>query len=135
MSLFLTIACNPTKKSTDTMPNETELTGTWELNYVANPPLAFNELYSIKKPAITFDVAGKTVSGNTGCNSFSGKLNVSGNKISFNEPMALTKMMCEGDGEQTFLEALNKVNTWAVTEGKTLNLIMGDIAVMRFTKK
>ena len=45
-------------------------------------------------------------------------------------------MICiDGNGENVFLETIKKINTWSVTDGNTLNLIMGDIALMRFTKK
>jgi heat shock protein HslJ len=92
-------------------------------------------LYPNKKPAITINVATNTVSGNTGCNSFNGPLKVDGKKIDFNTPMAMTKMMCQGDGETVFIQTLQKINTWSVSDGNTLNLITGDIAMMRFTKK
>lgn len=111
------------------------LNGTWELNYITGPRIAFDGLYPDKKPTITFDVAGSKVTGNSSCNNFNGKLNVTGNKINFNDPMAMTRMMCQGQGESTFMETLKKVDTWSVTDGKTLNLMMGDLSMMRFTKK
>lgn len=130
-----TTACNNAKNTTDNASTPSPLNGTWELNYISGIRIAFDGLYPDKKPQITFDVDNKKISGNTGCNSFNGKLNMDGNKINFNDPMAMTRMMCQGAGETTFLETLKKVNTWSVSEGNTLNLIMGDIAMMRFTKK
>ena len=44
-------------------------------------------------------------------------------------------IFCEGGGETTFLNMLKKVNKYAVTNSNTLSFIMGDVAVMRFTKK
>lgn len=111
------------------------LEGTWQLNYVMAPGKSFEELYPDKKPEIKFELGEKRFSGNTGCNSFTGKLNLDGNKISFREPYAMTKMMCPGDGENIFTQTLNKINTYSVTDGNTLNFISGDIAIMRFTKK
>src|SRR5690606_25014597 len=108
---------------------------TWVLNYISGPRIAFEGLYPDKKPQLVFTVADKRVSGNTGCNSFSGPLVVDGNKIDFNQPMALTKMACRGEGETVFLETLKKVNTYSVSDGNTLTFIMGDIAMMRFSKK
>jgi len=51
--------------------------------------------------------------------------------------MAMTKMMCMyGQGEQVFMSTLQKITSYDVTDnGKTLNFISGDIAMMRFTKK
>jgi len=111
-----------------------KLNGTWVLNYISGPRIAFDGLYPNKKPEITFSVADSRVSGNTSCNSFSGPLSVDGNKIDFNQPMALTKMMCPGSGESVFLETIKKINTYSVNDS-TLTMIMGDIAMMRFSKK
>jgi len=134
-AFFSLAACNSTQKTSGNMTNNEALNGTWELNYITGPRIAFDGLYPEKKPTITFDVANNKISGNTSCNNFNGKLNIDGNKINFNDPMAMTRMMCQGQGETTFLETLKKVNSWSVSDGNTLNLIMGDIAMMRFTKK
>ncbi|PAM94871.1 META domain-containing protein [Flavobacterium sp. IR1] len=113
------------------------LAGTWELNYVTGPRIAFDGLYPNKKPTITFDLKENRVSGNSSCNSFSGQFTVDGNKVDLTQPMMMTKMMCgDGQGEQVFMNTLPKINTYSITEdGKTLNLISGDIAMMRFTRK
>jgi heat shock protein HslJ len=131
----LLAACSTAKKTTTTMPDISKLAGTWELNYISGPRIAFDGLYPGKKPTITFDIANNRVSGSTGCNNFNGPLKIEGNKINFNEPMAMTRMMCPGEGENVFMGTLKKINTWSVTDGNTLNFIMGDIAMMRFVKK
>ena len=69
------------------------------------------------------------------CNGFRSKITIDGTKISIAEPFARTIIFCEGGGETTFLNMLKKVNKYAITEGNTLGFIMGDVAVMRFTKK
>lgn len=129
-------ACTSMKKTTS-MTDPSKLTGTWELNYISGPRIAFDGLYPNKKPTISFDTNTNRVNGNSSCNSFNGKLNVDGNKISFTEPMAMTRMAClDGNGETIFMETLKKINSYSITdEGKTLNFLMGDIALMRFTKK
>lgn len=43
-------------------------------------------------------------------------------------------MACEGTGEQTFYQMLKKVNKYAV-DATTLNLLIDNVAVMRFSKK
>jgi heat shock protein HslJ len=131
----LLAACNSTKKTTAPASDPANLAGTWELNYVSGSTVLFDSLYHAKKPTINFDVNNNTVSGNTGCNNFNGKLDAAGNKINFNSPMALTKMFCPGEGENVFLATLKKVNAWSVSDGKTLTFISGDTALMRFTKK
>lgn len=108
------------------------------MNYISGPRIAFDGLYPNKKPTIQFDTKANQVSGNASCNSYTGKLVVDGNKIDFTQPMAVTKMMClDGlQGEQTYLSTLQKITSYDVTnDGKTLNFISGDIAMMRFTKK
>lgn len=133
-SIFL-ISCNvfKCKKSNEV----TQLEGTWELNYISGPKIAFDGLYPNKKPIINFNVKENQVSGNNSCNSFTGKLNVTGNKIDFTQPMAVTKMMCmDVQGEHLFMGTLPKITSYDITDnGKTLNFISGDIAMMRFTKK
>ncbi|HEY1195862.1 META domain-containing protein [Flavobacterium sp.] len=122
-------------KKTDAV---SKLDGTWELNYITGPRITFDGLYPNKKPTIVFDTKENRVSGNNSCNSYTGKLVVDGNKIDFKQPMAVTKMMCLNgqQGEQTYMEMLQKITTYDITDdGKTLNFISGDIAMMRFTKK
>ncbi|SHH10467.1 META domain-containing protein [Flavobacterium defluvii] len=114
-----------------------KLDGTWELNYITGPRITFDGLYPNKKPTISFNTKDNQVSGNSSCNNYTGKLVIDGNKIDFTQPMAMTKMMClDGQGEQTYMSTLQKITSYDITDdGKTLNLISGDIAMMRFTKK
>lgn len=111
------------------------LNGTWELNYISGPKIAFAAMYPDKKPQIKFNLSANEIGGNTSCNGFSSKITIDGNKISISEPFAKTMIFCDGGGETTFLNMLQKVNRYAVTNGNTLAFIMGDVAVMRFTRK
>ena len=128
------ISCNTVKTSNNALAS---LEGTWELNYITGPRIAFGGLYPNQKPIIFFDLKENRVSGNASCNSYSGKLNVDGNKISFKDPMAMTKMMCmDIQGEEVYMSTLQKIDSYSISEdGKTLNFIMGDTAMMRFVKK
>jgi copper homeostasis protein (lipoprotein) len=119
-------------------PVTPKLSGHWELNYIANTLVSFQELYPNKKPTIRFDTINNAISGHTSCNNFGGKLNVDGNKIDFKGPFAMTKMMCldgKGNGENMFVETLQKVNTYSINNDTILNFITGDVAVMQFMKK
>ncbi|MEO7975916.1 META domain-containing protein [Flavobacterium sp.] len=132
---LLLVSCNIFKcKKSDA---DSKLEGTWELNYISGPRITFEGLYPNKKPTIVFDLKENRVSGNSSCNSYTGKLSVKGNKIDFTQPMVMTKMMCEnGNGEQTYMNTLQKITSYSITDdGKTLNLISGDIVTMRFAKK
>jgi heat shock protein HslJ len=127
---LLIIACKSTKPvSSVSYP----LAGSWKLIYISGPTIA-NERYSNQKPTLTFSSEMKDqVSGNTGCNNFSGKIETEGDSISFAKPMAMTKMFCEGGGETIFLEILKNVNRYAVTNN-TLSLMVDEIEVMRFAR-
>lgn len=127
-------SCSTLKNTVDASSDLSKLGGMWELTYISGPRIAFNGLYPGKKPELVFNLKDKRVSGNSSCNSFSGKLNADDTSINFNEPMAMTKMACPGEGEAIFLEMLKKVNKYTVNGDTTLNFMMGDIAIMRFNK-
>lgn len=128
------ISCNSTKPA---MKSTASLEGTWELNYITGPRIAFEGLYPNKKPSIVFNLKENRVSGSSSCNAYSGKLNVDGNKISFKDGMAMTRMMCDNNqGETVYMSTLDKIDSYSISEdGKILNFIMGDIVMMRFEKK
>jgi heat shock protein HslJ len=134
ISCLIFMACNSTKSA----PKVTaSLEGTWELNYITGPRIAFDGLYPNKKPTITFNLKENKVSGNNSCNQYFGQLKSEGNKISFKEAkMGMTMMACPGEGENVYMKTLEKIDSYSISEdGKTLNFIMGDIAMMRFEKK
>ena len=128
------LACDSTHSALKTTAS---LEGIWELNYITGPRIAFNALYPDKKPTITFDLKENKVSGNNSCNQYFGTLKVEGNKINFKDAkMGMTKMACPGEGENVYMKTLEKVDSYSISDdGKTLNFIMGDIAMMRFEKK
>jgi len=113
------------------------LEGNWELNYISGPRIAFDGLYPNEKPNITFNISGNLVMGKNSCNNYTGSFKAEGSKISFDEKgMASTKMFCEGEGEAIYMNTLKKINGYSITdEGKTLNLLVGNVAMMRFERK
>lgn len=60
-----------------------------------------------------------SVTGTTDCNSFSGKYEISGDKISFNSFVS-TLMFCEGSQETIFTASLAEVESYSVNEEKNL---------------
>lgn len=128
------IACKPNQAS---MKTTSSLEGTWQLNYITGPRIAFDGLYPDKKPTIIFDLAANKVAGNNSCNQYFGALKVDGNKINFKDAkMGMTMMACPGIGETTYMKTLEQIDSYSISnDGKTLNFIMGDIAMMRFEKK
>ena len=116
-----------------TSKDAAKLNGTWELNYISEAKIAFDGLYPSKKPTLIFNLPDTTVSGNGSCNGYSSKIKIDGNKINFGDPLS-TMMACEGNGEPVFFKTLKTVTSYSVNDS-TLSLIMGEIAVMRFSKK
>ena len=112
------------------------LEGTWQLNYISGPRIAFNGLYPENKPTITFDLKKNSVSGNNSCNDYSGNLIVKGNQINFKDSKMISTMMaCQGQAEQVFMSTLGKIQTYTISkDGKTLNFFIEDVAMMRFNK-
>lgn len=127
-------ACDSAKSTSNTT---TSIEGTWELNYITGPKIAFEGLYPNKKPTIIFDIKENKVYGNNSCNQYFGTLKVDGNKINFKDAkMGMTMMVCSGEGENVYMKTLEKVDSYSISDdGKTLSFIMGDIAVMCFEKK
>ena len=106
------VSCTTMKPGSIGNGGLSQLSGTWELNYISGPRIAFNGLYPAAKPIIKFEIAAKRFSGNTSCNSFSGVLIADDSTINFTEPLIMTKMACPGEGEATFIEMLKKVSNY-----------------------
>jgi heat shock protein HslJ len=134
VSILLFAACKSSQKA---MNSTTTLEGTWQLNYITGPRIAFDGLYPDKKPTIIFNINENKVSGNNSCNQYFGNLVKDGNKINFKDAkMGMTMMACPGEGENVYMKTLEKVDSYSISDdGKTLNFSMGDISMMRFEKK
>ncbi|MEO8567961.1 MAG: META domain-containing protein [Ginsengibacter sp.] len=122
------------KATSSSVMDTAMLIGTWELDYISGPRIAFDGLYPGKKPYVYFDFTDTLLRGNTSCNGFSSKIEVKENKIKIADPLK-TMMFCGGDGENTFIEMLKKIDSYSVSDNRdSLTFIMDDIAVMRFHK-
>ena len=125
------VSCGSSKTAMKT----TSLEGTWELNYITGPKIAFNGLFPEKKPTIKFDLNQNKFTGNNSCNQYFGALIVNGTKIDFKDTkIGMTMMACQGDGESVYMGTLNKIESYTITDdGKTLNFLIGNVVMMRFT--
>jgi heat shock protein HslJ len=144
-------ACN-TSKSTSSTPTprkvddasipvtsspsaeEEDLGGTWELVSVISEQTPFNTLYPNVKPTIAFDARPKQITGNTGCNSFTGSYSIDGKIISFGNGLTTTKMACQGNGEAIYIQRLTKANRFFIKDQTKLMLLDGDVALLEFKK-
>ncbi len=110
------------------------LEGTWELDYIlATTDMA--QLFPDRKPELVIPgPSGGTLQGNSGCNRMTVTLKADGHKMTFTDPVALTRMACPG--EPLFFTALQRVNAYGLSPaGNELTCIQGDIIVLRFLKK
>lgn len=106
---------------------------TWELDYITGPKIAFEGLFPNKKPQITFDKESGKVSGTDSCNGYSADFELDGSSISFGEPGPTTMMFC-GGSERQFLEMMKKIDGFSFDGDGKLNLLMGEVPMMRFKK-
>ncbi len=99
------------------------IVGTYSVTGVNNGNQAVVSSAETSKASITFGPDG-TVSGNTGCNSFSGSYTLDGTSLEIDSNVAATMMAC-GDAsqqvEQQFLTALSQVASWE-RSGTTVTL-------------
>lgn len=110
------------------------LTGEWILTYIEHLDIR-KDFRQEHIPSIQFDASLKILSGNDGCNTFSGPIKIEGNKIISKGPFLSTLMACEGSADQKFMDVLKKINAYAMPDDETLDLIAGDIGVLQFTRK
>lgn len=122
-------ACSATKKSSNL-----QLNGNWELALFPTTDKTFDEVFGQRKPTLQFDVAGKKVSGTTGCNRLSGSYSSNKESFSFDNNIITTKMACPGYEESIFLNALTKVNRYKIENGQ-LQFLRDSTLLMAFSKK
>jgi heat shock protein HslJ len=104
-------SCSTTSKMTKTLS-----ANDWQLYSLDNT--LFKVAEGMKIPKLSFDTEKMTVSGNTGCNSLSGPVEIKGDKISFGS-LATTRMACGADNpEPRFLDALNNTAKFSFYEDK-----------------
>ena len=132
ISTFLVMvigSCTSTKNAS----NNDLYNSLWELEYISGTRIAFNGLYPDRKPVISFNKATGKITGNNSCNGYSADFTIKGDNIDIGEPGPTTMMFC-GDGEQQFLKMMKKINTIGMDREGKLNLMSGEIPMMRFKK-
>ena len=87
--------------------------------------------YMKEIPRLELNTAEMRFTGSSGCNNINGKIYVLENSIKFSD-IASTRMMCPGNSETDFLNALKSVNVWKVENMKLyLSLDGNDIIVLK----
>ena len=103
----------------------------WELEYLSGPRIAFEGLFPDTRPQISFEKGIGSVIGNSGCNGYRAPFELNGQKIQIGEPGPSTLMYC-GEGENHFRNTILKVDGWRLTDEGKLELLHGEIPMMRF---
>lgn len=105
------------------------LNGSWQLQML----FASDNKWTAN-PYINLDLKEKAFSGNSGCNTISGKFTTSDSYIAFDKNIISTKMACaSNNNEKAFLAALLKVNKYTITNNE-LELGQGEIVLMKFIR-
>ena len=128
LTIVLT-ACTSTKN----VDNKVLQKNTWELEYLSGPQIAFEGLFPVKKPQISFNKNNHRVEGNDGCNGYSASYKLEGQNISLGEPGPSTLMYC-GEGEKFFRSTIKKIDKWQIDKDGKLILLMTNVAMLRFHK-
>ncbi len=134
--MSLMTSCNGVKDVTahNTADGTSLLEGNWELEYIVSAP-SLEALYSKQIPEMRTEVGKNTISGQDGCNRYSGTFQSQGNRFQIDPAsMISTKMFCEGGGGQAFTGTLGRVDSYVITDGK-LELKSGAEVVLRFHRK
>ena len=105
-----------------------KLDGTWFL--VAILP---SDTATGKVPYINFDMAAKTFTGHTGCNSMRGTFTYTDSTLQINEQITTTRMACAGYNEDAFLKNLPRTNKHRFENGMLI-LLMDGTELTRWTR-
>ena len=98
----------------------TELIGSrWSVTSILGKTITADETEK-GFPSINFGENGKLF-GSTGCNNYTGFFKINGSSISMN-PGAMTKMMCPGNVEQNFLNAVKQTTSFKFNGDKLILL-------------
>lgn len=103
----------------------------WALEELNQRKVAATE-FSKGIPMLEIFVLEQKVLGNTGCNTFSGRVILEKENIRFTE-VAASEMACAGSLEKEFLQALAKTDVYRLESGK-LVLFKGKSQVLQFKK-
>ena len=82
---------------------------------------------------ININLKDKSFTGNSSCNSISGKFTITENYIAFDKNIVSTKLACADNYEKYFLAALLKVNRFNLNKDE-LELGQGEIVLMKFKR-
>lgn len=130
---FTVQSCNTTNSITDKIENkelESKLGGTWVLKSINQTDVS--KAFKGDTPTLIFDFANHQVSGNGGCNAYSGSFALLGNLYT-PTPMISTKMMCPTENQELKLLELLAKNSTLIFNNYTLQFVQNGKVVLEFT--
>lgn len=108
-----------------------DMNGKWQLEKIGNTNIVAAEYNKV--PTLQFDLAANRMSGNDGCNSIGGNIEVQGSRIAFSGIIS-TRMACmKKDISQLIGRMSNNTSDYYFKEGK-LYLYLPDDSLLVFTK-
>lgn len=125
---------------TTTVNGETHTTTEVNIERMGTPekqitPPQKDNMHKAERPSISFYGLNETFSGFTGCNKYSGRYKITGNKIILLNGAASTKMVCIGEyDEKDYLNTLKRVNSFRADKGR-LELMDGNEVLLTFSRK
>lgn len=106
VAFFIAIGCASTNEVVQRIDSNV-----WEVVQIGNSVLLGADKTML--PTMKFDAEKKSVSGSTGCNSYTGGYNLDVYGLTFDENMIMTKMACPNASTETaFLDAIQKAATF-----------------------
>lgn len=136
--LFIGFQSYAGKKPKKKAPAPTALSGSWTLNFITGPRIAFDGLFPDRKPTLEFDTKEKRVYGQAPCNRYNAPYTHKADSLRFSNNIAITMMACdEGQGENLYVQTLKKINRWKLNTDGQLELYNGNTMMLRYqrTKK
>lgn len=131
ISLILVLSCSSMHSGLFSKKQLAKLDGSWELiELLGNSD--FEGIYVEQNPFIVLSLEEGKINGNSGCNNFFGKLEISGPEIDIKE-MGSTKMFCSDVPEDEFFNALDKVSGYKI-KGDLLEFIADGKTLLKFRK-
>ena len=131
--VFLSFGCKSAQKTSSKMNKGKQYELTKETKWImtsfhGKSPAEAG--FKQRTPYVFIDKEKGSISGNSGCNSFSGSAEVSGNKIKAGR-IAATKAYCMGVPEHEFFTDLDQMDSYKI-EGNKLSFIKEGKVIMEF---
>src|SRR4051812_37101277 len=105
--LLVVILCSYTFHKLQQTPSPE---GKWQLI-----PVTESDTVTGKIPTLTFHTDTKRVTGNTGCNNYSGTFNIEKSNLSFNNDYLITRMACPAYNEAAFIKNMLRTNNFSIS--------------------